>query len=364
MPHYVRSPRPLPSLVFALIAIGMGMGMSIGVRPGHAQPTSPPISAPATESQVPRFQTRVDLVAVNVTVLDAAQRLVAELPRESFEVFEDGVSQDVSYFESRDVPLDVMLLIDTSSSMYDKLRAVRMTSAAFARALRAGDRGAVLTFNEHVTNGVPLTAEAEVLDTAIRSVKAGGGTSLYDAIYIALRGLASGNFLQSAAPPKSGGADSPDPIRRQAIVVLTDGTDTTSLMTFDVLHEEARRANVMVYAICLVGSPATGRAYEDAMQWQGRLDVNMREIARDTGGLAFTVKTEAELAAAYERVTSELMHQYLLAYVPKQKRAAVTPREFRRILIRLRDVPNATARVRTGYVWTPNITAARRAVRE
>ncbi len=102
-----------------------------------------------------------------------------------------------------------MLLIDTSSSMYDKLRAVRMTSAAFARALRTGDRGAVLTFNEHVTNGVPLTAEADVLDTAIRSVKASGGTSLYDSIYIALRGLASGNFLQSTPAHGSGGGDSP-----------------------------------------------------------------------------------------------------------------------------------------------------------
>jgi Ca-activated chloride channel homolog len=353
----VRSHRLLLPLLFLL--------SEMGVRPLHAQSIPPPASEPA----VPRYQTRVDLVAVNVTVLDSSQRLVPGLPRESFEVFEDGLSQDISYFEGRDVPLDVMLLIDTSSSMYDKLRAVRLTSAAFARALRPGDRGAVLTFNEHVTNGVPLTAEAGVLDTAIRSVKASGGTSLYDSIYIALRGLASGAFLQSAeapgAPgtPGNGGGDSPDRIRRQAIVVLTDGTDTTSLMTFDVLLQEARRANVMIYAICLVGTPVTGRGDADAEVWQGRLDVNMREVARDTGGLAFIVKTESELAAAYERVTSELMHQYLLAYVPKPKRSA-TPREFRRILIRLRDVPNATARVRTGYVWTPDITAARRVGRE
>jgi Ca-activated chloride channel homolog len=257
-----------------------------------------------------------------------------------------------------------MLLIDTSSSMYDKLRAVRLTSAAFARTLRTGDRGAVLTFNERVTRGVPLTAEPGVLDSAIRSVKASGGTSLYDSIYIALRGLGSGSgtFLQSAEALEGGGGDSPDRIRRQAIVVLTDGTDTTSLMTFDVLQEEARRANVMIYAICLVGTPVAGGWQDDATFWQGRLDVNMRELARDTGGLAFTVKTESELAAAYERVTSELMHQYLLAYVSKPKMSAAS-RGVRRIAIRLRNVPGATPRARLGYLWTPDTTVNARGQR-
>jgi Ca-activated chloride channel homolog len=342
--------RPQLLLLFALLGMG--------AHQIRAQPISPPSSGP----QLPRYHTGVDLVAVNVTVLDASQRLVSGLPRESFEVFEDGVSQEISYFENRDVPLDVMLLIDTSSSMYDKLRAIRLASAAFARALRTGDRGAVLTFNERVTSGVPLTEEAGILDTAIRSVKASGGTSLYDAIYIALRGLAAGNFLQSAEPPGSGRGDSPDRIRRKAIVVLTDGSDTTSLMTFDVLQEEARRANVMIYTMCLVGMPVTGRGDADPAIWQG-LDYNMRELARDTGGLAFIVKTDSELATAYERVTSELMHQYLLAYVSKPKTTRAASRGLRRVTIRLRDHPGATPRARTGYLWAPDAAASARGQR-
>jgi Ca-activated chloride channel family protein len=328
------------------------------VRPVDAQEVRE-----AQSPTVPRYQTRIDLVAVNVTVLDRSHRLVGGLPPERFEVFEDGVRQDISYFENRDVPLDVVLLIDTSSSMYNKLRAIRLASAAFARALRPGDRGAVLTFNSRVTQGVPLTAEAHVLDTAIRSIQAGGGTSLYDSIYIALRTLSSGTYLYSAGEAGNGGSNGSggagpqeNRIRRQAIVVLTDGTDTTSLMTFEMLQEEARRANVMIYGICLLGAPVSG----DAAAWEDRLDVNMRELSRDTGGLAFTVKTDSELAAAYDRVTSELMHQYLLAYSPKPKRAAPPSSGFRRIVIQLRDVPDATVRARAGYLWTPHTTAARR----
>jgi VWFA-related protein len=322
----------------------------------------------AQTQTAPSYHTGVDLVSVNVTVFDRSQRLVGGLPQTSFELFDDGVSQDISYFESRDVPLDVVLLIDTSSSMYDKLRAIRLAAAAFAHALRPGDRGAVMTFNSHVTRGVPLTAQAEILDAAIRGISAGGGTSLYDSIYIALRGLISGTFLRTADDSGSanegagggngggnGGGDGhqADRIRRQAIVVLTDGTDTTSLMAFDVLQAEARHSNVMIYGICIGGTPLAGSDAET--QWQGRLDVNMRDLSRDTGGIAVVVKTESELAAAYDRVTSELMHQYLLAYSPKGRRSAPAPPSvpgFHRIVVRLRDVPDATVRARPGYMWT------------
>lgn len=211
------------------------------VRPADAQsiwPTAP-------DRTIARFRTGVDLVAVNVTVLDPSQRLVSGLPAESFEIFEDGVRQDIAYFESRDVPLDVVLLIDTSGSMYDKLRAIQLASASFARALRPGDRGAVMTFNRHITTGVPLTAEKQILDTAIRSIKAGGGTSVYDSVYIALRSLTSGTFL------------------------------------------------------------------------------------------------------------------YLLAYSPKVRRLAASP-GFRRIAIRLHDVPDATPRARSGYAWARATTVAGR----
>jgi Ca-activated chloride channel homolog len=289
-----------------------------------------------------------------VTVLDRLQRLVPGLPRERFEVFEDGVRQEISYFEYIDVPLDVVLLIDTSSSMYNKLRAIRLAAAAFARALRPGDRAAVLTFNEHVTHGMPLTAESQILETAIRSVSAGGGTSLYDSIYIALRGLSSGSFLPAVTALDTGGVGrggggghQDDRLRRRAIVVLTDGTDTTSLMTFEMLREDVRRANVMIYAVCLLESAYSGLR-GDALPWQPGLDVNMRELSRDTGGLAIAIKTESELASAYDRVTSELMHQYLLAYSPKAKRLAPTS-GFHRIVVQLRDVPDATTRARTGY---------------
>jgi VWFA-related protein len=348
MRHHLLACRLMPPLLVCLA----------GTIVRSAGPQSVVPEAPA--QTVPHYHTRVDLVAVNVAVFDHSHRLVPGLPPERFEVFEDGVRQEISYFENHDVPLDVVLLIDTSGSMYNKLRAIRLAATAFGRALRAGDRGAVLTFNNRVTHGMPLTAEPQVLETAIRSISAGGGTSLYDSIYIALRGLSSGSFLPATAERDTGGGGGghqDDRIRRRAIVVLTDGTDTTSLMTFESLQEEARRADVMIYGICVLETPDGWHG--DGSAWQPRLDVNMRELSRATGGLAFSVKSESDLAAAYDRVTSELMNQYLIAYSPKQKRPAPST-GFRRIVIQLRDVPGATARARTGYVWAPHASATGR----
>ena len=116
MRHHPPAHRLMLPLLFCLAGAA--------VRPLDARDAQSISPAEPTPPTVPRYQTQVDLVAVNVTVLDRLQRLVPGLPRERFEVFEDGVRQEISYFEHIDVPLDVVLLIDTSGSMYNKLRAI------------------------------------------------------------------------------------------------------------------------------------------------------------------------------------------------------------------------------------------------
>ena len=178
-----------------------------------------PDSAPPQPPRV-TFRSGVDVVALNVTVLDSTQRLVGDLAQHDFAVFEDGVRQDIAYFETRDIPLDVALLIDTSISMGPSLPNVRKAAAGLVAMLRPLDRAAVFAFNDRVHKLTGFTSDSEVITRAIGETRSNGATALYNAIYVALR-----EFRKSIT--------SDDTVRRRAIVVLSDGEDTASVLSFD-----------------------------------------------------------------------------------------------------------------------------------
>ena len=129
----------------------------------------------------PTFRSTASMVAVNVTVLDGP-KLVSGLTQNDFEVYEDGVRQQVRFFESRSVPLDVILLLDTSSSMTDKMNVVHEAARGFMKILRPADRGAVVTFADSVNVVQDLTSDAGAIEAAINSARANGATSLRNAI--------------------------------------------------------------------------------------------------------------------------------------------------------------------------------------
>ena len=177
------------------------------------------------------------MVALSVTVLDGSKP-VSGLTQGDFEVFEDGVQQQVQFFESRSVPLDVILLLDTSSSMGDKIEVVHEAARGFMKRLRPGDRGAVVTFADSVNVMQELTSDTAAIDTAINRTQAKGATALHTPIYVALK-----QFGLSG----SGTAE----VRRQAIAVLSDGEDTKSLVSFDDVMAMARKTGVNIYTIGL-----------------------------------------------------------------------------------------------------------------
>src|SRR5262245_3905302 len=158
------------------------------------------------------FKSSSALVALNVTVQDRTARYVSGLHPEDFAIYEDGVRQDVQFFESSAVPVDLIVLIDCSSSMGDKLDVVHQAAVGFLKTLRPGDRGAVVTFADSVSLVQPLTAERALLEQAVRATVARGSTALNNAIYISLK-----QFGTSARHDGN--------VRRQAIVVLSDGED-------------------------------------------------------------------------------------------------------------------------------------------
>jgi len=195
-----------------------------------------------TRSQAAVFKSTAALVALSVTVQDKSAKYVAGLQSEDFAVYEDGVRQEVRFFEADAVPLDLMVLIDTSSSMRDRMGIVHDAAAGFVSTLRDGDRGAVLSFADTVSILQPLTSDRAALETAVRSTNANGSTSLNNAVYIALKQF-------------GGGARAAGSVRRQAIVVLSDGSDTSSLVSFDDVLALARRSGVSIYTVALQPVP-------------------------------------------------------------------------------------------------------------
>ncbi|MEK6631314.1 MAG: VWA domain-containing protein [Acidobacteriota bacterium] len=278
------------------------------------------------------FRSSVELVALNVIVTDARQHFVRNLQERDFVVLEDGVQQDISFFAGGQLPLDLILLIDTSSSMGITRPIVQKAASGFLRVLRPEDRGAVLGFTRGVRVLQDLTNDVPALRGAVARAGAYGETSLYTALFITLRQF--GKPVQHA-----------NQARRQAIVVLTDGEENTSGISYDDLLDEARCHGVAIYAIMLQSDELQQRE-----QIEGRLRPArraMKELARETGALAYFPKVAAELSGVYETIAAELTNQYSIAYTP---RAATRNRALRQVSIRVSSQPALLTRTRINYV--------------
>ena len=169
---------------------------------------------------------------------------------DDFSVFEDGVKQDVTFFNRTNLPIALALLLDTSASMETKLPTAQEAAIGFARRLRPQDLAEVIDFDSRVVVLQTFTNNAAELEQAIRKTSAGGSTSLYNAVYIALKDL------------KKVVAKNVDEIRRQAIVVLSDGEDTSSLLPFEEVLDLAKRSETAIYAIGLRADEGAGRRRE------------------------------------------------------------------------------------------------------
>jgi Ca-activated chloride channel homolog len=292
-----------------------------------------PSVAPMPTEQRPVFKSSASLVALNVTVVDQQQRFVAGLSADDFAVFEDGVRQDVRFFETRQTPIDLIVLIDSSASMRPRMEMVHQAALGFVRTLRDEDRGAVITFDDNVEVVQPLTSDHAQLERAIRGTTARGGTALHNALYIALK--------QFGRPARS----STD-VRRQALAVLSDGNDTSSLISFEDVQEVARRTGVSVYPISLAGSAAEydGQGRGEAFS---KSQFALRQLAKDTGAQAFFPQAIHELDNIYESIARELASQYSIGYSPSN---AAADGRFRRILVRLMSRPECRLRARAGYI--------------
>jgi len=312
----MRSPAP------RLLMLTTAVALSLQVHSGEAQ------------SQTPSFKSAVDLVSLNITVTDGASRYVTDLNSANFSVYEDGVRQDLTLFNKTSLPIALSLLIDTSSSMEERLATAQEAAIGFVKQLRPQDLAEVVDFDSRVEVLQAYTNDRSALERAVKQTVAGGSTSLYNAVYVSLRGFQKIKATQA------------EEIRRQAIVLLSDGEDTSSLVDFDELLELARRSETAIFCIGLRARESTAsRGFREAT-------FALRQLGGETGGRVFFVDNIKDLAGVYEEISDELSSQYTVGYSSKNNRRDGS---YRRIVVRV-DRPNVAVRTKQGY-YAPTSTA-------
>lgn len=274
-----------------------------------------------------RFRAGIDVVSLGVTVIGPGDRYVTDLEQGEFEVFEDGVLQNLSFFSRLQMPIALAILLDTSASMEEKLLTAQAAAIGFVNRLRPGDIAEVIDFDSTVQTLQVFTGDVSELDRAIRNTTAGGSTSLYNALYISIKTL------------RTVEAPAPDEIRRQAVVVLSDGEDTSSLMSYEDVLDLAKRSETVIYAIGLQSTrEQTVRGFQEA-------HFVLRQLAEETGGRVFFPKAVSELPAIYDQIWEELSSMYSLGYTSANPRR---DGQWRRIVVRVTR-PALQARTKQGY---------------
>jgi Ca-activated chloride channel family protein len=289
----------------------------------------------ATEHDGDRiFRSGVDLVHLSVVVTDRrGEYAAAGLGPDDFRVLEDGVPQRLEFVAAEeDVPLDFAILLDTSGSMSHRMPTLQRAATGLLRALRPGDRGLVAQFTDVMQVLSNFTGDVGHLAEAVRRTYASGHTALYDAMYVMLR-----DFERTKTRMNAG--------RRRAMMVFSDGIDTTSLLGVDEVLELARATGVSIYPVVL-GSPADRRVM---IALYGRrvteVTFDMKNLARETGTRAFFPAQADELAGVYSDIVGELSHQYVLGYVSTNARR---DEAFRRVTVQVAN--GYQARTRSGYI--------------
>lgn len=273
------------------------------------------------------FRAEVEMVSLNVTVTDQQNHYLTDLTQQDFTILEDGAKQDVTYFNRTTLPIALSLLMDTSASMESRMSIAQEAAVGFAKKLRAQDLAQVVDFDTRVEVLQDFTSDIASLEKAIRTTQAGGSTSLYNALYISLKELAK-------IKPKT-----EDDVRRRAVVVLSDGEDTSSLVTFEEVLDLAKRSGTTIYTIGLQ-APTNGlsKGFKEA-------EFVLRQLAQETGGRPFFPQRAEDLAGIYGVIADELASQYTLGYASTNGKRDGS---WRRVNVQV-NRPGTTARTKRGY---------------
>jgi Ca-activated chloride channel family protein len=302
----VRRPAALAVLLLALVC----------ARPGPAAFQAPAPPKPFT------FESAVEVVSLTAVVHDKGGRFIHGLGPSDVEVYEDGVRQDVTYFREASgssgerIPLSVVLVLDASGSMRANMHFLQEAALAFVYKLTDVDQALVVQFNESIKGSMEFTGDVPRLEQFVEALQAWGGTSLYDAIQYGLNRI----------------KDQPG---RKAIIVFSDGADTTSTLKEQEVIDYARAVEATVYCVGIRG--ASGLMARSPRGF-------LRKVAQETGGSFFFPERVGDLIKVFNGISEELHNHYALAYSPRRPPDGM----WRDIEVRLKR-KDAELRVRKGY---------------
>jgi Ca-activated chloride channel homolog len=284
-----------------------------------AQSPKPPLSE--DPSRITLDVTRVQLL---FTVSDKKGRFVSDLSKDDFEVFESKKPQSIVEFTAEsDLPLRLAILIDTSNSIRDRFKFQQEAATDFVNTvIRAHeDKAVIVSFDTAAELVADLTDDTEKLAAAIRGLRPGGGTALYDAVFFACRD----KLMQEQPKFKF----------RRAMVILSDGEDNQSRWTRDQALEMAHKADVVIYSI------STNRS---GIESDG--DKVLKYFAEQTGGQAFFPFKAQDLSQDFENIANELRHQYNVLYRPEPLKADGL---YHPVDVKVRNRKDLVVRARHGY---------------
>jgi VWFA-related protein len=319
----------------------LGVGLAGGGLPSWAQEEKPP-GPPVPEEEVPPIRIEVDLVNVVFSVTDRRNRHVTGLGPDDLTVYEDGVPQEIKFFTSEtNMPLRIGLLIDTSNSVRPRFQFEQEAAVDFLHTVLRPkeDEAFVMSFDVTPYIVQEFTDDPIDLADAIRELRAGGGTSLYDAVYLACKmklAKGSGNDV------------------RKMIILLSDGNDIYSVVTREEAVEMCRRQEVAIFTVSTSAPPI--KYTEKARHLRNPCDVMgedgdkvMKRFAEATGGTAYCPFNTIDVGRSFERIANELRSQYTVAYTPTNR---VRDGRFREITIETRR-EKLRVHHRPGYYATP-----------
>jgi Ca-activated chloride channel family protein len=275
-----------------------------------------------------------NLVVLDVSVVDRANRPVFDLPEDRFQVFEDGVPQKIGFFKKEQTPVSLALAIDTSGSMRSKLDAVVQATTNLVNANKPGDESAVIQFKDQVELIEEFTSDSGDIEDALGDLIANGQTSLLDAITL------SADYVQ-----KDGRH------RRKALVVVSDGLEKDSYYTLDQVVDHVRKLDVRLYLIGFT-SDLQDSAGLFRKSPKGKAEELLNKLATETGGRAFFPKDISDLGPITEQIALDLRTVYAIGYYPSNDKRDGT---FRKVDVRMvgadrKPDSKLSARTRAGYI--------------
>jgi Ca-activated chloride channel family protein len=321
-----------------------------------------PAATNGTAEEIEGDTVRIDtsLVVVPVSVMDHYGKYVPNLRRQDFHIFDEGVEQRIAYFATVDKPFTVVLVIDTSGSTHFRLDEIQNAAIGFVNQLKADDRVMVMSFDDQIKVLTEPTNDREALIHAIRRTRTGGGTRLYDAVETVIKQKLS------------------QILGRKAIVLFTDGVDTTSRhATYSSTLREAQESDGAVYTVNYdtgsfnpfdpnhtqipfpgggggigIGLPfpgsgrgggSTGSSPEDYR----RAREYLHQLAEQSGGRYYRGDTVSDVASAFSEVADELRRQYSIGYYPTP---VGQPGQRRQIKVRMTH-PDLVVKARDSYIY-------------